>query len=68
VCVDNGNLTGQARPWQPVRDLVAEQADGNADSSEWFQTGTLVFRGNPQGTFYYDCAQDIPGGEPGLGI
>jgi len=68
-CVDSDYTTSQYTYWQPVQSLVSQQVAGAA---EWFETGTLVFRDtatdSPRGNFYYNCAEDIPGGEPGIAI
>jgi len=55
--------------WQPVQSLVSQQVTGAA---EWFETGTLVFGAIPadsqQTSFYYNCAEDNPGGQPGIAV
>jgi hypothetical protein len=68
-CIDSDYTTSRQTYWQPVRALVSQQVTGQG---EWFETGTLVFRGTPAdrpgGNFFYDCAEDTPVGEPGLAI
>jgi hypothetical protein len=68
-CVDSDYTTSQYTYWQPVQSLVSQQV---TSATEWFETGTLVFRdttaNSPRGNFYYNCAEDVPGGEPGIAI
>jgi hypothetical protein len=59
TCIDGGGTPGAAAYWQPVRDLVSQQVNGER---ERFSTGTLIFRDStgqsPRGTFYSSCAMD----------
>jgi hypothetical protein len=56
ACIDNGAGNQWQRYWQPSQALVGEHADAK---QEWYETGSLIFRGisagSPGNLFYYDC-------------